>query len=477
MRRLLTALLLAPLPVRAFDYGSSHWRRPGAQREAIEGRRSDDSRSSYEAPDPSMSPERIRYRRDMNSAIDAHNRKDYAAALAIYRRMQEQRYSPAVAAAITEIEGLFLARDAEAALDRKDYAAAVSSWRAARVKWPGAFSDEGNRIYLQWEKYVQDSSTIEERERRRMAAIEAARPEADRLLRESAELLLKKDYAKALELSRKSIELLGRDERNKVNMSVMLNALAGERMEAGELGQAIQALEDLLTWDAENPEAQRALTALRAKRDEQRAVLAASAGAVKARLEAAAKTERRVEGASYTELAEAVESITDSPGAAEARRGFEAITRGDWTAAEALYKQALHKDPQNAELRRSAELCEHTVDRARRFDPKKDWAKITKAPAPLAPALRAAQASFQPRQASPLDVDAVSHEYAAESARRAMVAMLVYGDREAAVAEMLSAHALEPEEPVWLDVLKHWGYKPPPPDTRPAESDLEFLFQ
>lgn len=478
--RIVRALLVcvaAPAAAFDFNYGSSHWRQPGAQREAVEGRRSSggDSSSSGAPSAPAETPQQVKYRSDRRAAVEAHNRGDLRAALAGYREMQKHRYDPRVAAAINEIEASFQAQDADEAIRRQDYARAVELWKAAQAKWPEVLNENGRREFARWNKWVGDRKLEDERTRAKEAAAQAARPEADRLLRESAALLLKKDYKAALEAARKSVDLVGRD---KTNMAVLLNAQAGERMEQGDLGAAIQSLEQLLVWDAENAEAKRALAALRTKRDEQRALLAASMEGVGARLESAARAAPRVEGASIAELAAAVESITGSPGAAEARRGFEAIARGDWNAAEALYKQALLKDPANPELRRSAELCEHTADRARRFDPARDWAKIKSPPPGAAAALRLARPrpSVPRRQNSVFDMEYASQQFAIDAAGRAMVAMLVHRDRDAAVAEMLEAHALDPDEPVWRDTLIGWGWKPPPPNLLPTDEDLEFLF-
>lgn len=58
-----------------------------------------------------------------------------------------------------------------------------------------------------------------------------------------------------------------------------------------------------------------------------------------------------------------VTEIESSPGAADARKAFQAIIDKDWPAAIASYKQALLKDPSNAALKRSLDLAEYTQAR------------------------------------------------------------------------------------------------------------------
>lgn len=147
--------LVAELTLHVPTTFATDWRRPGSQREAVEGTRSggggadNTSTPSYDS-EAERAERNARYDAIHKQAVEASQRGDYRAALQLYEQQQTVRDGPNVRDAIAQLKALIAWQEATTAAD----------YRRALAMRPGIFSQENIR-------YVEELEAKEKYERER----------------------------------------------------------------------------------------------------------------------------------------------------------------------------------------------------------------------------------------------------------------------------------------------------------------------
>ena len=350
-------------------------------------------------------------------------------------------------------------------------------------------------------------------EREHLAEIARQRAEVDRRQRDrskandlnddAADLLAANDPEAAIAKLNQALALRPNDPLYESNYWL---ARAGLALKRGSLTETIVALETAANLNPDNAKVKAALDQARAKRDAQggAAMLREAEASIERLTRAPSPTSQTLDTrvAASTILPKQAEEIERSPGAPEARLGFEAIARGDWEAAVKRYREAWRKDIRNTALYGMVDLAEYTLagrrirvhvggalgdaaEQAGKGDLSAARASLDHAM--LDPALRDRAVAMR-KVLDDREAEQLAKETFGEAQKMVRDALRLCADQSASTAlslaaqgrlaeahkAMLEAAALQPEDKRYSEAAE--ALRPLVPRTRPMEPDTSLGF-